>query len=667
MDDNAHTITPNTGDAGPRGDRPAGEIGARGDLEPPARAVRQPPAGEPWHPIDLILLTLAATSLAASCLLMSPKKYFWCDEVFSWTLVTDQSFGHMLAALAQGADGAPPLFYVIGRLWSHAFGTGELALRSVSCLGFIAAMGVMWAILRRAYGTWPAAIASVTVFATSQSVLYQIAEARFYGLLTALVACAVFLYTRAVWTTRYTRGLFALTALVHAALLYTHLFGVLYSAAILTAWIVADRVQRRPWHAGYLSVVVAWLAFAPWLPSLQRTAAVGKPHSWIPVPVVSDLVNAYGFTLWYFPLTVAAIVGLGVIRTTVLHWAPNGSRQPPTPLWRANVVKVVAGAVVLVAALPYVLAHPLTTAAVRDAWTFSSSLSVLALLVIVVVHQVSFRMRRASPAVELPPPAIVMDESLLIVGCALLGVPVVTFVVSHLGTSIFYDRYLIPASLGVMPIMAHFAWWSDGSIARRGVDRTVTRMPQAIVGAGWATLIMLIAAQPAWVNRHLRAQDRPGTEIEAVVPVGMTVIVEGALDLLPLRQYQRRSDITYTYALDWAAAMDPHSYLGATVEYKLLDIWRQVGYLSASASSGSSVPCAGRPFVVLHSWRHSWYDDRIANDPAFDVQSIGQSWSTWEKSNILLVHPHGSIVPAMCRSSTAVSRPGRGDAHSHLD
>ena len=200
-----------------------------------------------WRPIDLILLACVGGSLAAASVLTSARKYFWCDEVFTWTLVTDRSSRHMLVALTQGADGAPPLFYEGARLWSRAFGTGELALRSFSCLGFIVALAVMWAVLRRVYGTWPAAIASVVVFATSQSVGYQIAEARFYGLLTALVACAVYLYTRAVCATRYSWRLFLLTVLVHCALLYTHPLGLLYSAAILTAWVVDDRVQRRPW------------------------------------------------------------------------------------------------------------------------------------------------------------------------------------------------------------------------------------------------------------------------------------------------------------------------------------------------------------------------------------------------------------------------------------
>ncbi len=200
----------------------------------------------------------AASSLSfaqSACVLASRKRFFWCDEVFSWTIVTERSFGQMLTALVQGADGSPPVFYVVARVWSYVFGTSELALRSLSCLGFIVAMAVMWAVVRQAYGRWPAAIASVGVFATSQSVGYQIAQARFYGLLTALVACAVYLYARAVRSPAFTWRLFAITAITHAALLYTHLFGAIYSAAILTAWIVCDRLQRRPWHTRYLSIV----------------------------------------------------------------------------------------------------------------------------------------------------------------------------------------------------------------------------------------------------------------------------------------------------------------------------------------------------------------------------------------------------------------------------
>jgi hypothetical protein len=490
---------------------------------------------------------------------------------------------------------------------------------------------------------WPAAIASVLGFATSELVRYQAAEARFYGMLTALVACAIYLYSVAVTTPRFTPRLFVLTALVHAGLLYTHMFGPVYSAAILAAWVIADRVQRRPLDARYLSVILAWVSFVPWLPALRHLAAVGRPQNWIPLPSWQELVTQYAFTLDYFPVIVAAIVAVGI----AVAWARNavGSRSPTGTL-----PTIAAGVAVLAAALWYVPRRELTPAHIRDAWTSSNSVAVLTLVVIVALQHLSLRVRTLRRGASLSP-VTAADESLLIVSGALLAVPVVAYIVSQLVTSISLDRYFIPASLGLLPIVAHFARWTAGGSVQDEVDRSPTRPRQALGGAAWAGLVMLIAVKPAWDNRHLVAQPRPGREIEAVAPPGATVVVESVLDLLPLRQYQRRRDIAYVYPLDRDAAHDPHSWLGASVEYNLLDNWRRVGYLDAQTSSGTHVPCEGRPFVVVHSWRLSWYNKRIASDTAFATHRIGQSWSTFEKSGIILVQPRGSMVPAMCRDS----------------
>ena len=584
-------------------------------------------------------------------MLTSRKKYFWCDEVFSWTLVTDKSLRHMFTALVQGADGAPPVFYVVARIWSLAFGTSELALRSVSCLGFIVALAVMWTIMRRAYGTWPAAIALVTVFATSQSVGYQVAEARFYGLLTALVACAVYLYAHAVWTRAFTRRLFILTALTHVALLYTHPYGAIYSAAILAAWIVCDKVQGRPWHAGYLSVIIAWLVFIPWLPSLQRVGALGKPHSWIPVPSLPDLVTAYGFMLRYFPAIVAAILAVGIIRTAVDEGAGQGLAERSTPASRNTAGKVTAGAFLIGAALLILPRHTHTLATFRDAMTGINSVAVLAVLGIVIAQQfwpLALRIRGDSGPSR---SGSQMDDSMLIVGFALLGVPLVVYLMSHLGPSIFHERYLIPASLGLIPFVAHLAWWSSGGASHPGLDRIRVTIPKLAIGAACTGLVMVIAFRPVFAARHLPSQERPGTDVEAVVPPDITVVVESALDFLPLRHYQRRNDLTYTFPMDWASALAPHSWLGATVEYKILETWRRVGLLSAAELSGTQVPCAGRPFVVLHSGRYSWYADRIAGDSAFNIQTLGPSPSTFERGTILLITPRAAVTPVMCRGS----------------
>jgi len=630
-------------------------------LEAPDHSGNEPDRAR-WRASELLLLVLACVALAAACVLVSPKKYFWGDEVFSWTVVTDPSLGHMLTALSQAADGAPPLFYLVARLSSMVFGANELTLRAVSCLGFIGALAVMWAALRRVYGMWLAAVASVTVVAMSELVHYQIAEARFYGLLTFLVACAVSLSVREVETRRYPWPLFLLTTLVHAALLYTHVYGILYSAAVLGAWIVADRVQRRPLDARYLSVIAGWTLFVPWIPALRRIAATGKPHGWLTVPHWPDLVNAYGFKIQYVPLIVVAIA---VLAAAAQRLTDAGQRSPgmPSPRRRA-VLQVAVVAVAVGAPLWWGPRAIPTMAGAWNAWTSASSLTILAVVLAALTDLVWARVRATRAGGDVLPSAG-REERLLIAGGALLLVPVVAYVTSQMGTPIFLDRYLIPSSLGVMPMLAHFA-------GRRAAEESSGRAMRArpgvwsiAIGAAWALLVTAIAVRPAWINRHLQAQPRPGVEIEAVAPPGATVVVEGVLDLLPLRHYQRRQDLAYVYPLDWASALDPHSSPGAVLQYNLMDIWRRLGYLSAPTANGARVPCEGRPLVVAHSWRLSWYNDRIAHDSAFSRRTLGQSWSTMEKSGIVLVSPRPGLVPVMCHAPTSVTDANPDVVRSH--
>ena len=167
---------------------------------PDATSARQPveKAALRWTTAELTVLGCSLLSFAICCVLTSSKKYFEFDELFSWTFVTDPSLRHMLDALYHGADGAPPLYHITMRAWTGIFGSSELAFRSASCLAFMAALAITWATLRRAFGRWPAAVASLFVLGLSSLTLHQVAQARFYGLLTVLVATAVYLYTRTV-------------------------------------------------------------------------------------------------------------------------------------------------------------------------------------------------------------------------------------------------------------------------------------------------------------------------------------------------------------------------------------------------------------------------------------------------------------------------------------
>jgi hypothetical protein len=79
-------------------------------------------------------------------------------------------------------------------------------------------------------------------------------------------------------------------ALIHAAIVQTHLFGILYSGAILCAFVIRDRFFNLFRPRVYLSVLLGWLSLIPYIPTFLNQADGGNPRTWIPVPDLDKLI-----------------------------------------------------------------------------------------------------------------------------------------------------------------------------------------------------------------------------------------------------------------------------------------------------------------------------------------------------------------------------------------
>ncbi len=207
------------------------------DVEGLAR--QKMPAGE------VLLLCCSLLSLVVSCILWSSHKQAWMDEIFTWKEVSDRSLWHLYYAIQHGADGGQPLFYTTAWLWAKAFGTGVLTLRLYSCVAMCGALLVTWRTIRRFYGLWATAFGVLAIWGTSGVLLEQNVEARFYGLYMLAVAISVDVYTRLVARPVPTRSLLVLTFLSQAALVLTHVLGLIYSGLILLALILFDAAKGR--------------------------------------------------------------------------------------------------------------------------------------------------------------------------------------------------------------------------------------------------------------------------------------------------------------------------------------------------------------------------------------------------------------------------------------
>jgi hypothetical protein len=231
----------------------------------------------------------AAVSLIISCIIISAKKHFWLDELFSYYLVGDHSFRHMMMAFADKFTNVPPLYFILGWLWAWAFGVTELSLRLFSSLGMSIACVITWITLRRNYQFWPTVIGTLGAFCLPDLVLTQNVEARMYGLFLAVCSVGVLEFDVINRRKQCSTGTVLINALIHVAIVQTHLFGIIYSGAILGAFVIRDRLFNGFRPRVYLSVLFSWLSLIPYIPTFLNQADAGNPRAWIPVPDVNQL------------------------------------------------------------------------------------------------------------------------------------------------------------------------------------------------------------------------------------------------------------------------------------------------------------------------------------------------------------------------------------------
>jgi 4-amino-4-deoxy-L-arabinose transferase-like glycosyltransferase len=259
---------------------------------------------------------LGVGSLLASCILWSLRKQMWGDEVFTVTELRDPSLLHLLHAVPRLGGAGMPLFYLTAWPWAHLFGLSDLSLRLYSSLGICGAFLILLAAMRRRFSYGAAFLGVAFGFFTSLIVLDQNSEARSYGLYLLLCALAVAQALKAAEVERPRARDLILLSLTQAGLVLGHILGLVYAGLILLALLAADLWQRRFRTRVYLACIAGWLALVPWIPAIQASAAVGRPHGWIAVPTLSDLAASLSFWLftglyWQLPHVPAVVLVAG--------------------------------------------------------------------------------------------------------------------------------------------------------------------------------------------------------------------------------------------------------------------------------------------------------------------------------------------------------------------
>jgi len=249
-----------------------------------------------YQKLQYLIPILACASLIISCIIISAKKIYWNDELYSYYFVSDPSFSKMLVAFHDKINNTPILYFALGWVWDKVFGSTEVSLRLFSAAGMCLGLIIAWVTLRRTYSFWATAFGTLFIFCTSHIIVLQNAEARMYGLFLGLSAVAFWFYDQFCRNREPSNKLLWMNAAVHAAILHTHLFGGFYSGAILVCLFLSDRYFKMFRPRVYLSIMLSWLTILFYIPSFLNQSDAGKPRTWIPAPNFLDLVDMFNIS-----------------------------------------------------------------------------------------------------------------------------------------------------------------------------------------------------------------------------------------------------------------------------------------------------------------------------------------------------------------------------------
>jgi hypothetical protein len=243
-----------------------------------------------WGRKDWIFIGVGWLTLLGGCFLQSRTTLMSGDELLALCVIHDPSISHLISALGDQVDGAPPLYYILARFWGMLFTSSELSLRLFSAAAFCVSFALLWLILRRRFHFWQSALALAFAIGSNSVIRYENANLRFYGLLFALITLAMFVAIELVTRERPGVPLVIANILTQAALVLCHPFGGIYGSVIMAAVAISDLVAARRVRITVVgSYLVGWLAVLFWWRQFLRQADVNNPHSWIAAPQLLDL------------------------------------------------------------------------------------------------------------------------------------------------------------------------------------------------------------------------------------------------------------------------------------------------------------------------------------------------------------------------------------------
>lgn len=230
------------------------------------------------HPRSVLFLLFSIYVLAQ--LGYSLAAPLWHDELFTFYIAQACSTREMLAEIHR-VDLNPPLSYLLTRLSFALFGVGTLQCRLPEIAGFGLAMLSLFYFVEQRAGSAFGLLAGCFLFASRAGEL--VTQARPYGLMLGFSALALLCWQAASVGETGSRRLAALGLFAAlAALLLTHVFGLLTLASLLVAEGVQIFAKRRMDMVRTLGLLLPLLVTLLYRPLLSNHAQSAFPVSFQP-------------------------------------------------------------------------------------------------------------------------------------------------------------------------------------------------------------------------------------------------------------------------------------------------------------------------------------------------------------------------------------------------
>ena len=242
------------------------------------------------------------------------------------------------------------------------------------------------------------------------------------------------------------------------------------------------------------------------------------------------------------------------------------------------------------------------------------------LIILVPVATVLGMVLKRSPAARNP---------LLLVAAALLSVPILLYLLSHLLTPVFVPRYALPSGIGMAIVLAAFA---DAT----RIDRRV-----------WLPVICLLLICP-WCSALLvwppqvNGQYIDVQRVDSLAPSHVPLVAGWQNDFSMLMRFSRDPQDRF-YLLDWPTALVGEK--GLVLDYHLMRAYRNAGYYPQNIQDQDAFLCSHSDFLVLdpHFLRTSalepgWFDLVIRNAPQFEWKVVATIDAPELQRKLIAVH-----------------------------